>query len=108
MQSLCFNSISWYSFDCGTDIIICVDESLTASGAPYIEGTLCYKGVCIDADYGKIYKYSITYDECQLDDPDTPLTSCQIEGICLKDCCFTYYNYLLEDIISRLEALEAS
>ena len=93
MKSLTYSS--WQKVSCAcapADVVLCVDESITASGAPFIEGTLATVRCQNDGCGRPIYVYGITYDEVQLLDPDTNLAECDVTGI-FCDSCLT--NYLI-------------
>lgn len=83
-------------------VIICLDSSLTESGAPYIEGNIVLSHSWLNSCGLTEYSYGITYDESQLADPNTILTSCDISGILCKGCLSSYVEYLISQVTTDL------
>lgn len=95
MQTVIYKSTQVLACQCDSEVIICVDESLTATGAPFIEGTLtttttsptCY---CDSPSYN----YYLEFNENQLADPTSTLYSSQINGVICRGCMTNYIDYV--------------
>lgn len=91
MKSVAYSS--WQKLSCGcapADIVLCMDEALTADNSGFIEGQLTYMSCSNDSCGRTIYNYNFTYDEALLLDPDTNLNECDITGV-FCDSCLTKY-----------------
>jgi hypothetical protein len=97
MKTVTYTACSRVGFG---DVIVCVSTELTVDGAPFIEGVLSAIGVnCAECDPMKRHCYQILYDENQLLDPATPLVSCDIEGVYVRDCLTKYIDWLFGQAI---------
>lgn len=95
MKSVIYKSTDVLSCYCDTQVIICIDPSLTATGAPFIEGTLnttTASPACV-CD-GQSYNYYLEFNEDQLADPTSTLYSSQINGIVCRGCETSYIDYV--------------
>lgn len=87
---------------CNGDVILCVSDTLTANGMPFIEATVASYVESWDA-CGKLnYLYGFSYDEALLLNPGTPLVSTDIEGVFCKGCLTTYIENMPK-ILSQLD-----
>lgn len=94
MRSLIYRSTSRLECQCDAEIIVCVDDSLTASGAPFLEATLVTTTTTVNSCLETVYEYQIEYDENDLDDPTYILRASDIGGIICRGCLTTYIDYL--------------
>ncbi len=94
MESLIYRSTSKLECQCDAEIIVCVDETLTAAGAPFLEATLVTTTTSVNSCLQTVYEYHIEYDENDLADPATLLMSTNINGIICRGCLTTYIDYL--------------
>lgn len=79
-------------------LVLCLSSSLTASGAPFVQGTLS-SYVCSGDICGKqTYSYYVSYDSSLLADPSYSLTSADITGGFCKNCLTDYIEYLVAHI----------
>lgn len=95
MRSLIYRSTSRLECQCDVEIIVCVDDTLTASGAPFLEATLVTTTTTVNACLETVYEYQIEYDEADLADPTHILRASEINGILCKGCLTTYIEYLI-------------
>jgi hypothetical protein len=93
MAALTFNYTTCNRLSCSSvipsDLIICVDPSLTTSGDGYIEGTLIAS--CKSKTSCNTWVYTITIEGTDLITPDEFLSSL-ITGIVCKGCLTTYID----------------
>lgn len=94
MKSVSYTTYTKLSCGCDAPVIVCVDDALVASGAPYIEATVAFSDSVIDSCKVVKYRYAVTYDEGQLTDPYTPLIEADIGGIVCRGCLTTFIEYL--------------
>lgn len=82
-------------------LIFCVPPVRTASGFSFLEGTL--KGITHSSKCGAtcIYQYTIEYDDEDLADPSTPLTSAEVSGFFCENCFTTW----IEEIVAQATEL---
>lgn len=95
MKSVSYTSSNKLSCGCNAAVIICLDSDLTASGAPYIEGTVAFSESVINSCGRTSYLYAVTYNEGQLADPEYSLVEADISGIVCRGCLTTYIDYLI-------------
>ena len=91
MKSVSYTSSCYLScVQCAGEIIICVDEDLTLSEKPFIEGIAASVQCQTDSCGRTNYVYAFTYEESQLLDPTTDLESSDISGVVCKGCLTEY------------------
>lgn len=76
-------------------VIICVDPTLTSSGAPFINGTLVSYTSGADVCGNTLYSYYLTYNDSDLLNPAVLLLSSQIRGVVCRGCLTDYIDYWL-------------
>lgn len=92
---------------CNGDVIICVDDSLTADSMPFIEGTVASVSEGWSSCGAAQYTYGFTYDENDLADPLTPLVTSDINGVFCKGCLTTYIEAVGSPSLAYILALLA-
>jgi microcystin-dependent protein len=95
MKTVAYNSSQLLACaQCGGEAIICVDDSLTVSGAPFLDVTVVSVEEDKDTCGNCYYSYGLSYDEYALVDPATGLVAGDIDGIFCKGCLVTYMENL--------------
>lgn len=94
-QNVTYRSSVPYSCRCeeDADVVICVDSTLTASGAPYIEGVLASFAETADVCGNTTFAYYLEYDDADLATPSVLLTSTQVEGLVCKGCLTSFIEW---------------
>lgn len=90
---------------CGGDLIVCVSDTLTVSGAPFIEGNLVgvtERGTVQD----KWIVHVIHYEDTQLLAPEITLQGCAVTGLVCRGCMTKYVDYKYDQLAERITALE--
>jgi hypothetical protein len=82
---------------CNSEVIICIDATLTISGLPGIDAQVVSVEGSVDSCGRQLYTYGITYEEGQLVDPDSDITN--ITGIICRGCLTAYFEALIDEII---------
>lgn len=92
MQSITY--ISCEQLPCiGTSqspIVLCIDPAVSLVSTHHtVSGFLLVsENITDDCDRPQYWRYTFSYDESQLTDPTTPLTTAQIKGV-FCETCFT-------------------
>lgn len=93
MNALVYRSTQVLECQCDSAVIFCVSASLTASGKPFIDGTLVSTSLSGMITCGKqIYAYQLEYDPQLLADPTHILTASEITGIICRGCLTQYID----------------
>lgn len=95
MKTVAYNSSQLLACaQCNGEAVICVDDSLTVSGAPFLDVTVVSVEEDKDTCGNCYYLYGLSYDEYALVDPATGLVTGDIDGIFCKGCLVTYMENL--------------
>ena len=96
VQNVTYKSSTLLSCRCTEDseVIICLNSTLTASGAPFIEGTLTTFSEGADVCGNVLYSYYLEYDDTDLATPANLLISSQILGVLCKGCLTDFIEWL--------------
>lgn len=86
------------------EAIFCVPEVLTASGMPFLSGTLTNIQKLASSCGTCVYKYTLEYDDADLIDPTTPLTPPEVSNLFCKDCLTTW----IEELTAGASCIEVS
>jgi hypothetical protein len=82
-----------------TDILVCVSNTLTANGAPFITGqitkVLRNRGACGDV----IYNSYVEYDETQLLNQSYSLISSDIQGFVCDPCLISIIDWKIQQAV---------
>jgi len=78
---------------CSGAVVLCVEASLTASGAPYINARIASVQEKKD-NLGKFYAYNFQYEEADLNNPLYRLNGCDIKGVFCRGCLTDYIDYV--------------
>lgn len=95
MKSVSYTTYNKLGCTCGAEVIICVDDSLTASGFPFIEGVVAFVDSVINACGRTSYRYAFTYQDGVLADPDYSLVEADIAGAFCKNCLTDWVESLI-------------
>ena len=95
MKSVAFDTYTRLGCACGSEVIFCVDDALTASGAPYLTGTIAAVDAVFDGAGRTYYQYTFTFLDGLLADPNYTLLSCDVTGAFCKNCLTEYIDYLV-------------
>lgn len=97
MKTVVFSQTGYLSCSCDAEnvVVLCLtDASLVATpGLSTIEGHILKVWKTTTPSCGRVcvtYNYAVEYDEAQLADPDTALTSAEIQGAFCKNCLTTW------------------
>lgn len=90
MKTVVHSSAQKLSCPCDSDVIVCIADTLTASGAPFIEGTLVKTISTISSCNNPVYNYYIDYNETDLLDPAYTLVNLDIGGVICRGCLTSY------------------
>lgn len=93
MKTVIYKSTGRLECQCDSEVILCIDDSLTASGAPFIEATLVSTTFTTNACLEAVNNYHIDYDENNLADPTYSLKNTDINGIVCRGCLTSYIDY---------------
>lgn len=105
MQTVIYRSLKKLECQCDTEVIICIGVDLTASGAPFIEGTLLTTTTTTDTCLRTVYNYSLEYDENDLLDPTHVLMSSEVNGVLCKGCLTDYIETVLINAVPSLAGI---
>lgn len=75
---------------CNGTVVLCVSDTLTADGMPFLEATVASTTEMWDTCGNLRYLYGFTYDAADLADPTYSLVSTDIDGAFCKGCLTTY------------------
>lgn len=95
MKSVEFDTYVRLGCSCGSEVIFCVDEDLTAAGVPYLTGTIVSIDSYIDSQGRTVYRYVFSFDDGLLADPNYTLLTCDITGAFCKNCLTEWVESLI-------------
>lgn len=93
IKNVIYKSHSLLSCNCGNEILVCVDPSLTYNCAPYIEATLNSVVCGRDSCGRRLYSYYISYNANWLLNPTYSLLSLDIQGVVCRGCLTKYIDW---------------
>lgn len=96
MKTLTYTSSDSLACACGGDVIICVSQTLTEGGAPYVSGTLVSADRQFDSCGKYKFVYTILYSELQLLNQNYSLVQTDVQGIICKGCLTNYIDYKVQ------------
>lgn len=82
---------------CSSEVIICIDASLTISGLPGIDAQVVSVEGSVDSCGRQLYTYGLTYEEGQLVDPEADIGT--ITGVVCRGCLTAYFDARIDSII---------
>lgn len=94
MKNVTYVSSGKLGCQCDAEVIICLDNALTASGAPFIDATLLQTAESLGACDTALYNYYLEYDETLLADPTYSLVNADIDGVVCRGCLTAYIDWL--------------
>jgi len=108
MKSVSYSSTQFLSCaPCSGEIIICIDNALTVSGKPYIEGQVGSSQSYVSQLGQYVYTYGFLYEENQLINPAADLIEGDINGVFCKGCLVDYIDSNLGQVVCPTEELNS-
>lgn len=94
MKSVTFTTSGKLDACPGQDVVLCLTSDLAVGPSAYVLATLGAVDTVLSY-CNTLYTYTFTYEQAQLLDPDTGLTSCDISGVIIDGCMLSYVRYLI-------------
>ena len=98
MKSVQFDTYTRLGCGCNSDVVICTDEDLTESGAPYIDARIVAIDSVQDSNGRTIFRYTFIFDDGLLVDPNYNFATCDITGAFCRNCLTDYIDYNISQV----------